>query len=284
MTGCSRSQRVCATSSACPASLERVSGLRERLVQSSVWDAVFRREGEFWTIAYGGQMFRLRDLKGLRYIAALLTSPEREVHVVELIGAATGLPADARSELGEDDVAGGWPAELDPVLDDQARQEYGRRLAELEEELERARGWADIERAARLQSELDLLTEELSRAVGLRGRHRTFSSPEERARISVTKAIKTAIRLIEKQCSCARGALRSLDPDRTLLLLRHTGRRCAPLVALTRSAVATVVSPNQAARNGMRNDRSAGIHAHRLRTSITAEGRQGLTPPTQGGS
>jgi hypothetical protein len=178
--------------------LERFSGLRQRLSQPSALDAVFRREGEFWTIAYGGQMFRLRDLKGVRYISSLLASPEREVHVLELVGAATRLPADARMEPRQNDLAGHWRADLDPVLDDQAKEEYGRRLAELEEELEQARGWGDTERVARLQGELDLLTEELSRAVGLRGRDRTFTSPEERARISVTKAIRTAIRLIEK--------------------------------------------------------------------------------------
>ena len=33
--------------------------------------AVFRREGDFWTIAYEGTLFRLRDIKGLRYIATL---------------------------------------------------------------------------------------------------------------------------------------------------------------------------------------------------------------------
>ena len=40
---------------------------------------------------------------------------------------------------------------------------------------------------------------ELAQAIGLRGRTRNFSSPAERARISVTKAIRTAIRLIEAQ-------------------------------------------------------------------------------------
>ena len=51
-----------------------------------------------------------------------------------------------------------------------------------------------------MEDELDLLTQELARAVGLRGRDRTFSSPAERARIFVTKAIWTAIRLIDKHC------------------------------------------------------------------------------------
>jgi hypothetical protein len=181
--------------------LARVSALRgQPPAAPSDLDAVFRHEGDFWTIAYEGQMFRLRDVKGLRYIASLLASPGREVHVLELVNAATGRAADARARLAEDDVVASWPSDFDPMLDDQARKDYGRRLEELEEELEQARDWGDTERAARLADELDLLTKELGRAVGLRGRDRTFSSPAERARISVTKAIRTAIRLIDKHC------------------------------------------------------------------------------------
>ena len=35
----------------------------------------FRREGEFWTINYDATTFRLKDAKGLRYIAYLLSHP-----------------------------------------------------------------------------------------------------------------------------------------------------------------------------------------------------------------
>ena len=181
--------------------LERVSTLRGQSVAARLdMDAVFRREGEFWSIAYTGQMFRLRDLKGLRYIASLLASPGREVHVLELVNAATGRAAHAREGLTEDNVGASWPSDLDPLLDDEARKDYGRRLDELEDELEQARDWRDTERATRLEDERDFLTRELARAAGLRGRERTFSSPTERARISVTKAIRNAIRLIDKHC------------------------------------------------------------------------------------
>jgi AAA ATPase-like protein len=180
--------------------------------------ALFRREGEFWTIAYEGQTFRLRDVKGLRYIASLLASPGREVHVLELVGAEAGDGADGRARRAADDLVASRPAELDPVLDERAKEEYGRRLRELEEELEEARGWGDTERASRLGEEVDLLTGELARAVGLRGRDRSFASPAERARVSVTKAIRTAIRLIDRQ---------SPDLAAHLDASIHTGRLCS---------------------------------------------------------
>ena len=180
--------------------LQRFADPRHPAPEPSAADASFQREGDVWTIAYAGQMFRLRDVKGLRYIAFLLASPGQSLHVLELVSAATGHPVDARARLAEPELRSSPQYDLDPLLDERAKEDYGRRLGELEEELEEARTWGDPERAARLEEELDLLSRELARAVGLRGRDRTFSSPVERARISVTKAIRTAIRLIGKHC------------------------------------------------------------------------------------
>ena len=45
---------------------------------------LFRREGEYWTVAYDGAVVRLRDAKGLHHLAQLLTHPGREFHVIDL--------------------------------------------------------------------------------------------------------------------------------------------------------------------------------------------------------
>ena len=42
---------------------------------------VFRREGDFWSVVFEGQTVRLRDLKGLHYLARLLADPGQEFHV-----------------------------------------------------------------------------------------------------------------------------------------------------------------------------------------------------------
>jgi non-specific serine/threonine protein kinase len=52
----------------------------------------------------------------------------------------------------------------------------------------------------KLEAEVDAITDELERAVGLGGRDRQMDSPAERARVSVTKAIKVAIRTIRREC------------------------------------------------------------------------------------
>lgn len=46
---------------------------------------VFRREGDYWTIAYDTAVVRLKDAKGLRYLEPLLRHPGRSFHVAELI-------------------------------------------------------------------------------------------------------------------------------------------------------------------------------------------------------
>jgi hypothetical protein len=65
--------------------------------------------------------------------------------------------------------------------------------------LQEARDWSDPERAARIELEIEALTGELASAVGLGGRDRETASPAERARVSVTKAIQTALRSIGRE-------------------------------------------------------------------------------------
>ncbi|HSK94058.1 MAG TPA: AAA family ATPase [Candidatus Angelobacter sp.] len=149
----------------------------------------FRREGEYWTIAFGPDEFRLRDAKGLQYLARLLGEPGREILAIEL--AQTGRPRASRhveaglrmTDLGD---AGAH-------LDDQAKQAYRRRLHALQEELDEAESWNDPERSGRAREEMGMLARELSRAVGLGGRDRVSGSANERARLSVTRAIRLSM-------------------------------------------------------------------------------------------
>jgi hypothetical protein len=98
------------------------------------------------------------------------------------------------------------------------RETYRRRLRELEDDLEEARSWSDPERAARAQAEIDALTTELARAAGLDGRDRALATPAERARVSVTKATRTAIRTIGRHCPALGDHLAASI---------HTGRFCS---------------------------------------------------------
>jgi hypothetical protein len=60
---------------------------------------LFQKEGEYWTIAYGGVTLRLRDAKGLHCLAWLLGRPGERVPAAALLldadGRCHGLAASA---------------------------------------------------------------------------------------------------------------------------------------------------------------------------------------------
>src|SRR5882762_11484548 len=56
--------------------------------------AIFRKEGEFWAIGYGKKSFRLKNTKGLGYLAHLLCHPAVEFHVLDLAGGVAGQRED----------------------------------------------------------------------------------------------------------------------------------------------------------------------------------------------
>src|SRR6266404_7816727 len=57
---------------------------------SSPGRAIFRKEGEYWTVGRRGNTFRLKDTKGLGYLAHLLRHPAAEFHVLDLAGGVAG--------------------------------------------------------------------------------------------------------------------------------------------------------------------------------------------------
>lgn len=152
---------------------------------------VFRREGDYWCVGFEGRTARLRDSKGLHYIAHLLAEPGKELHVVDLVAIESGdaeqVGRAMRSEL-----------DLGAPLDAKAKQAYRRRLAEIDEDLEQARAMGDSFRASQASAERELIARELARAVGLGGRERRQGSASERARAAVTRAVRQAMARIRE--------------------------------------------------------------------------------------
>src|SRR5206468_9035038 len=65
---------------------------------------VFRREGDYWTLSWHTHVVRLKDAKGLHYIAYLLAHPGCEVFASVL--ASNGIvPGDRRPTEAGDDIA-----------------------------------------------------------------------------------------------------------------------------------------------------------------------------------
>lgn len=160
--------------------------------------SVFRRDGEYWSVAFGADVFRLRDTKGLGYIAQLLGRPGGEIHPLAMVGGCHAGPTGPRAVAMArgDELGGSGRGDAGEILDARARADYQRRLADLRDDLDEAESWGDAERAARAQGEIDFLAHELSAALGLGGRARRMGSPGERARQSVTKAVKAGLERI----------------------------------------------------------------------------------------
>jgi tetratricopeptide (TPR) repeat protein len=156
---------------------------------------VFRQEGDYWSVSFQEHTVALRDLKGLHYLARLLAHPGREFHVLDLVAAGVA-PAETPTGAPDPELTTSGYGDAGPLLDDQAKLAYRRRLAEIDEDLEDARLMRDSGRVVQAEAERDFLIRELSRAVGLSGRARRAGSAAERARVSVTRAIRHALRRI----------------------------------------------------------------------------------------
>ena len=152
----------------------------------------FRREGEYWTLAYEGQTSRLKDAKGLHYIGRLLRCPGEQVSAIDLAALASGRDSDAHRTVDLGDAG--------EVLDAKAKADYKRRLDELREEIERLRRMNDIDATEKAEVEYEALSEHLRAVAGLGGHTRRAVSHRERARVAVTKSIKTAIESI-RECN-----------------------------------------------------------------------------------
>jgi pimeloyl-ACP methyl ester carboxylesterase len=142
-------------------------------------EAALWRDGEVWTLRFGGRQVLLKHAKGIGDLARLLVRPGEAVHVLEILGDAPprGTP----------------PA--DPTLDRKALASYRTRLADIEEAL----GDATSEpRRVELEKERDALLRQLAVDTGLGGRTRKLNDPVERARKAVAARIRDAIRRIGK--------------------------------------------------------------------------------------
>ena len=119
-------------------------------------------------MTFDGHTDRIRDLKGMRYLARLLADPGREYHVLDLVAAETAGNAHADRHAGAT-LPRSVLGDAGELLDPKAKDAYRRRLAEIDDDLEQARATGDTERAAQADAERDFLIRELARAFGLSG-------------------------------------------------------------------------------------------------------------------
>jgi hypothetical protein len=108
----------------------------------------FRPDGDAWLVGWRGTSGRMRRTKGMADIARLLAQPNREIHVLDLVGEGATV-----AETGTGDT-----------IDDRARSSYRARLADIDEELADADSMGDAARSVRRHVERDALLGEWSSA------------------------------------------------------------------------------------------------------------------------
>jgi predicted ATPase len=170
---------------------------------TSADENIFRKDGDFWTVTHRGKTFRLRNSKGLEYIAYLLAHPGVRVHACDLVSVIEGGEAGSPGASPDRARAEGLQASHDlgdagDTLDPQAISAYRQRLTEVRAELADAERNNDSGAVERGRHEYELLTAQLSAGVGRRGRIRRNSSHVERARTLVTKNIRAGVERIRR--------------------------------------------------------------------------------------
>jgi hypothetical protein len=171
----------------------------------------FRRDADFWVVAYAGKRVTLKHGLGLQYIAMLLAKPKDFVHVLDLVSPSHNSdPASPLIDLSTDTRS-----------DDRARAQYRHRLHDIEVELTEATSNNDLGTLERLNAERQYIMTELAGSFGLDGRPRPLNSDGERARVSVRNRISAAFSTLDKhhpvlarelRRSIKTGVLCSYDP------------------------------------------------------------------------
>jgi len=144
-------------------------------------EPALQRNGDVWILTAGGDASYLRHSKGLVYLDVLLRCPGREVHALDLVAL-----------LSDNEGLAVPTATREDLVDDKARRAYAQRLDATLAELAHAETVGDPESITVLRSEVEALQSELARATGLNGVPRSRSAAE-RARISVTRALRLAL-------------------------------------------------------------------------------------------
>jgi non-specific serine/threonine protein kinase len=159
---------------------------------------VFRREGDYWTLAGDGHVVRVRSMRGFDYLIELLRHPHEAIYVVDLAG--VGAPGERRltaAEAAENGLRVSGEGGIAEALDQRARSDYRARWRELLAEAEEAQRDNDVGRVARLQHEIEMLRSQLAAARG-GANGRGAPSFKERARVNVRNCISAALRAISK--------------------------------------------------------------------------------------
>lgn len=162
----------------------------------------FKKAGEMWFLQFDGVGIpvTVRDRVGMAYIALLLRSPGSSFRCLELQAIVRGGPKRTpRMDHGDKAALHDDESCEYEILDPRTRREYKERLKSIEQELDKADANIDIGKVERLRREKDAIIEEIKALTTIHGSGRKFSTPREKARKAVSRAISNAFDAIERR-------------------------------------------------------------------------------------
>lgn len=175
----------------------------------------FVKEAATWAISFDDETCRLRLMNGLDYIALLLQNPGKPIRAGDLLtlagGISTGAFGDRASVSWNDDHSAERNDDQDlcyrdqsdfgphEMIDDKTRREVERELSDTEREIVYFQDSRDMEKVARLQERFADLQLYLRGGLNIYRRPRVFSNNNEKARTSITNALKRAYAGIRAQ-------------------------------------------------------------------------------------
>lgn len=170
-----------------------------------------------WRFAWGRREFDLPDSKGVAYLHRLLTNPDQEMHVLDLVADGEAAAPEFRTEAGARNQANARLVEGPlEAIDPEARASYRERLRELASQRAEAEAMRDLGRIESIDAEAASIEDELRRATGLSQRIRGTHASAERARKAVYNRIRSAIdRISERDEALGRHLDRSVSTGRT---------------------------------------------------------------------
>ena len=147
----------------------------------------FRLDGENYQICFNGKRFSLSNSVGLWYVREFLTHPSAMFDPVELESARTGVNArSSNSSTGES-------------FDPEARRQYARQLAEIDEEIAEATSFNDIGRLEKLQNDRQGILDYVAKATRKGGKARV-ATDASKARKNIRQQVNRDLDRIRTFC------------------------------------------------------------------------------------
>jgi hypothetical protein len=155
--------------------------------KSDMPEYAFHKRGEIWVLRFGGAETNLTDLTGLRYLHEMVSRPRVSFTLAEL-----------QESVKPSEVVASMQSTNEKLIDEQAKDEYKDRLAELDAEYAKAERDNDQAALTRLDDERENLKKEVLNATNGSGQIKMHNNDRKKLRQSMSKAVGRAINSIKE--------------------------------------------------------------------------------------